>query len=123
MLSARTAATRRSWQASRERSPAAPRHVPLAGSPMDERTATALARLITLTPGPVYLVGGSVRDLVAGTEIIKDIDLVMASGSEDVARAFAGLIGGSFFVLDEERKITRVVKRGPDGMLQFDFTN
>lgn len=79
--------------------------------------------MLTLTPEPVYLVGGSVRDLIAGTENIKDIDLVMPSGSEDVARAFADLVGGSFFVLDEERKITRVVKREPESALQFDFTN
>jgi tRNA nucleotidyltransferase/poly(A) polymerase len=90
---------------------------------MDERTATALARLIELTSGPVYLVGGSVRDLLIGSGTIKDIDILMPSGSENVARAFADLIGGSFFVLDEERKITRVVKRGSNSTLQFDFTN
>ena len=82
-----------------------------------------LARLTALTPRPIYLVGGSVRDLLSGARNIKDIDLVMPSASEDVARTFADLIGGSFFFLDEERKVTRVVKREADGAIQFDFTN
>jgi poly(A) polymerase len=82
-----------------------------------------LARLTAFTPRPIYLVGGSVRDLLSGARNIKDIDLVMPSGSEDVARRFADLIGGSFFFLDEERKVTRVMKREADGAIQFDFTN
>lgn len=82
-----------------------------------------LSQLASLTSQPIYLVGGSVRDLLIGVPNIKDVDLVMPSGSEDVARAFADLIGGSFFVLDEERKVTRVVKREPESTLQFDFTN
>lgn len=82
-----------------------------------------LAQLAALSPRPIYLVGGSVRDLLSGARNIKDIDLVMPSGSEDVARTFADVIGGSFFFLDEERKVTRVMKREPDGAVQFDFTN
>ncbi|MHB8845371.1 MAG: CCA tRNA nucleotidyltransferase [Nitrospirota bacterium] len=90
---------------------------------MNALISSLLQQIASLTSQPVYLVGGSVRDLAAGTENIKDIDLVMPSGSEDVARAFADRIGGSFFVLDEERMITRVVKREPESTLQFDFTN
>jgi poly(A) polymerase len=82
-----------------------------------------LTRVAALARRPIYLVGGSVRDLLSGARTIKDIDLVMPSGSEDVARTFAEVIGGSFFFLDEERKITRVVKRDGDGAIQFDFTN
>lgn len=82
-----------------------------------------LSQLIALTAEPVYLVGGSVRDLLLGTQDIKDIDLVMRSGSENVARVFADKITGSFFFLDEERKITRVVKPSDGGTIQFDFTN
>jgi poly(A) polymerase len=82
-----------------------------------------LTRVAALAPRPIYLVGGSVRDLLSGARTIKDIDLVMPSGSEDVARTFAEVIGGSFFFLDEERKITRVVKREADSSIQFDFTN
>jgi poly(A) polymerase len=90
---------------------------------MSVLSSTYLADLISLVSQPLYLVGGSVRDLLIGIPNIKDIDLLMPSGSEDVARAFAEKIGGSFIVLDEKRKITRVVKHDPGGAVQFDFTN
>jgi tRNA nucleotidyltransferase/poly(A) polymerase len=82
-----------------------------------------LSKLSSLTPHPVYLVGGSVRDLLIGAQDIKDIDVLIPSGSEDVARSFADAIRGSFFFLDEERKITRIVKHTDSGIIQFDFTN
>jgi poly(A) polymerase len=85
--------------------------------------APFLSRLCALTPGALYLVGGSVRDLLTGTTDIRDYDLLMPSGSEEVARRFADGIGGSFFFLDEERRITRVVVQAETGPLQFDFTN
>jgi len=79
---------------------------------------TYLARLTSLGTQPMYLVGGSVRDLLKGTVPLlekgtvplHDIDLVMPSGSELIAQMFADAINGSFFVLDEDRKMTRVVK-------------
>jgi poly(A) polymerase len=82
-----------------------------------------LAELISCTPQQIYLVGGPVRDLLTGRQDIKDIDLLMASDSEDTARTFADAIGGSFFFLDEARKITRVVKKADSDTLQFDFSN
>ena len=84
---------------------------------------TYLSQLVTLTAQEIYLVGGSVRDLLIGKEDIKDIDLLIPSGSEDVARAFADTIKASFFFLDQERKITRVVKQKDNDVIQFDFTN
>ena len=90
---------------------------------MTPQTLEYLSHLTTLTAQPIYLVGGSVRDLLSGVRDIKDIDLLIPSGSEDVARAFADRIGGSFFFLDEERKITRVVKQADGETMQFDFTN
>ena len=90
---------------------------------MDIPAFSYLRRLTPLTDTAIYLVGGSVRDLLIGARNIKDIDLVMPSGSEDVARKFADAINGSFFFLDEERRITRVVKDEADGIVQFDFTN
>jgi putative nucleotidyltransferase with HDIG domain len=90
---------------------------------MNAPSVTYLSDLALLTPQPVYLVGGSVRDLLLGVQNIKDIDLLMPSGSELAARAFADKIGGSFFFLDEERKITRVVKNEAGEVIQFDFTN
>jgi poly(A) polymerase len=82
-----------------------------------------LSLLIELTPQKICLVGGSVRDLLLGKENLKDIDLLMTSGSEDIARVFANKISGSFFFLDEKRKMTRVVKQTDGGMVQFDFAN
>jgi poly(A) polymerase len=82
-----------------------------------------LSELLSLTTQPIYLVGGSVRDLLIGIKDIKDIDLLMPSGAETVARKFADEIGGSFFYLDEERMTTRVVKRDEGSTLQFDFAN
>ncbi len=82
-----------------------------------------LSRLLELTPQQLYLVGGSVRDLLLVKQDIKDIDLLMPGGSDDVARAFADIISGRFFFLDEKRKMTRVVKPTDGGIVQFDFAN
>ncbi len=90
---------------------------------MNPPALTYLSQLISLTPHTIYLVGGSVRDLLIGERDIKDIDLLMPAGSEAVARDFADKINGSFFFLDQERKITRVVKHAEREPLQFDFTN
>ncbi len=90
---------------------------------MNSPSLIYLAALLSCTPRQIYLVGGSVRDLLTGRRDIKDIDLLMASGSEDTARAFADIIEGGFFFLDEERKITRVVKHSGLDTIQFDFTN
>jgi tRNA nucleotidyltransferase/poly(A) polymerase len=79
--------------------------------------------LSSLAQGPLFIVGGTVRDLLRGTGRIKDIDLAMPSGSEDLARRFADAAGGSFFFLDEERRITRVVAKDGGAVLQFDFAN
>ena len=90
---------------------------------MNLPSAPYLSLLSSLTPQTIYLVGGSIRDLLAGKQDIKDIDLLMPSGSEDVARKFADAIKGSFFVLDDERRITRVIKQEDGDVLQFDFAN
>ena len=90
---------------------------------MTPQTLEYLSQIIPLTSHPICLVGGSVRDLLIGLRDIRDIDIVMPADSEAVARHFADVIGGSFFFLDEARKITRVVRSTDGGMLQFDFTN
>jgi len=90
---------------------------------MNASTRDLLSQLPLFTPQTIYLVGGSVRDLLITNQLVKDIDIVMPLGSEDVARTFADRIGGSFFFLDEERKITRVVKQADGETIQFDFTN
>ncbi len=90
---------------------------------MNSASLTYLSELLSIASQPVYLVGGSVRDLLITNQIAGDIDIVMPSGSESVARTFADRIGGSFFFLDEDRKITRVVRQTDNGTIQFDFTN
>ena len=91
--------------------------------PVDDNLKELLATLVSLAPDPIYLVGGPVRDLLIGIRDIKDIDLVMATGSEKVSRKFADRINGSFFFLDEARCMTRVVVHSQGGHLQFDFAN
>ncbi len=90
---------------------------------MDPFILSSLSDLLSVTTQPVYLVGGSVRDLLIGKRNINDIDLLLPADSVPVARAFADKIGGSFFFLDEERGIVRVVKHASSGIVQFDFTN
>jgi poly(A) polymerase len=90
---------------------------------MEIPAVTYFTQLIPLTSQKIYIVGGSVRDLLIGKQDIKDIDLVMPSGSENIARSFAAKINGSFFFLDEERKTTRVVKHTNGEFIQFDFNN
>lgn len=82
-----------------------------------------LTQLVSLAREPIYLVGGSVRDLLISSKNIKDIDLLMPSGSEKAARAFADKIGGSFFFLDEERRISRVILQEGEDVFQFDFAD
>jgi len=82
-----------------------------------------LSQLLTLSSQDVYLVGGSVRDLVIGRNDVKDVDILMPAGSDAIARVFADRIGGSFFFLDEARKISRVVKQNDHEFIQFDFAN
>lgn len=86
-------------------------------------TLKYISILPSLSSGPVYLVGGTVRDLLAGIKEIKDIDILMPSGSMDAARRFADEAGGSFFVLDQERRMSRVVKSEEGEFLQFDFAD
>ena len=90
---------------------------------MNTAALTYLSPLLSLTSDSIYLVGGSVRDLLITNQLFKDIDLMMPSGSETVARSFAAKINGSFFFLDEDRRITRVIKKTDEATLQFDFTN
>lgn len=90
---------------------------------MNIQSIQYLSQLPPLTSQEIYLVGGSVRDLLIGLPDVKDIDIVMSTGSTTVAQKFANKIKASFFLLDEERKVTRVVKQTDAGILQFDFTD
>ncbi len=56
----------------------------------------------------LYLVGGTVRDLLLGKEV-EDLDFAVAGNASDFARKFADATDASFVHLDEERDTVRVV--------------
>ncbi len=67
-----------------------------------------------------YVVGGCLRDLVLGREV-NDVDIAVAGGAEKVSRRFAKECSGTFFWLDQERGHTRVIIKGGDETVTFDF--
>lgn len=87
------------------------------------RALPYLTILSTLTQKPLFLVGGAVRDLLLGRPQLSDIDIALSSGASAVAEAFARAIDGSFFFLDRERDVSRVIKNDCAGTIQFDFSN
>ena len=66
-----------------------------------------------MLPQTVYLVGGSVRDalLKRKTEYL-DLDFIILEQAVNIARNIAKKYQAGFVVLDEERKIARVVFKG-----------
>lgn len=60
---------------------------------------------------PVWLVGGSVRELLAGCQPA-DIDLAVAGSGLNLAKALATAGGGTFVALDDERDTGRAVLPG-----------
>lgn len=82
-----------------------------------------LSLILSLADAPVYLVGGTVRDLVLKAAGMKDIDIVMQTGSSILARRFADAVSGSFFFLDQERGMSRVIRHESDRSIQFDFAD
>jgi poly(A) polymerase len=68
-----------------------------------------------------FLVGGALRDTLLERET-KDLDFALSGAWEEIPRAFAGRIDGTFFWLDEMRQQGRVVrKKGGDGVSVYDF--
>ena len=70
-----------------------------------------LKTLSSLSAGPAYLVGGTVRDLLLGRET-NDIDLAVSGNSAGFAKKIADELGGTAFVMDTERDVRRVVVKG-----------
>jgi hypothetical protein len=62
---------------------------------------------------PVYLVGGTVRDLLLGCET-HDLDFAVDGDGLRMARHVADALGGAYVSLDPERRTGRVVLRGKD---------
>jgi tRNA nucleotidyltransferase/poly(A) polymerase len=58
----------------------------------------------------IWLVGGSIRDLVAGYRTIPDLDLAVSFDPVPLVRHYARKKNAGFVVLDEERQVVRVVK-------------
>jgi poly(A) polymerase len=61
----------------------------------------------------VYLVGGTVRELLLGREI-HDLDLAVSRQTLDLAQALAQALGGTFVLLDEQERSARVVWQGQE---------
>ena len=68
----------------------------------------------------VYFVGGIVRDFVAGREN-KDIDILCEKDTVSIARQWAALNKGAFYVMDAQRGTTRVIIASDSNKLVFDF--
>lgn len=74
-----------------------------------------------LAGGPVWLVGGTVRDLLLGRPL-HDVDLVLPRDSATVARRLADRLEGTFVPLGEPHGMARVVLAAP-ASLHFDLTD
>ncbi len=69
----------------------------------------------------VWPVGGVVRDALLG-HIIHDWDFVVERGGMALARAVAGVLGGSYYPLDKEHDVGRVVLPEEGGVrMELDF--
>ena len=58
----------------------------------------------------IYLVGGSVRDILLGRET-EDLDFAVAGSALDFSEKFAGSANARFIPMDEEHDTARVVFR------------
>ena len=66
-----------------------------------------------------YLVGGTIRDILINSRLGNDYDFAVQGKGIAFAKSFAEKVGGSFFILDNERNAYRVVS-GKE--LQVDFS-
>jgi poly(A) polymerase len=82
-----------------------------------ERSLQVLAGLAGDRQLQVYLVGGTVRELLLGREI-HDLDLAVSRRTLDLAATLAQTLGGTFVLLDEQERSARVVWQG----LELDLT-
>jgi len=71
----------------------------------------------------IYLVGGSIRDILSGAESIADIDLAVGFNPIPIAREYARKTGAGFVILDEERQVVRLVREiRENSHLTFDIS-
>lgn len=79
---------------------------------------TLIASLARQGGFSAWFVGGCIRDALLARPS-NDIDIVVGPGGEDLPRAVAARIGGSFFPLDEERGHARVALKGEGDICDF----
>ena len=70
--------------------------------------------------GPLYLVGGAVRDAWLGGAI-KDIDIAVAGDALGLARRVANWLEADFYVMDRERGVARVLLGAGAERISVDF--
>lgn len=75
-----------------------------------------------LTPGvECFLVGGALRDWQLGRPV-SDLDFAVSCDPTELSRKFAEAVGGHWFMLDAERRQSRVVSRKQDALpFTYDF--
>jgi len=72
--------------------------------------------------GRTYLVGGTVRDLIAGRRRHGDVDFTVSQGSGlHIARRVADRFAGAYYPLDPERGTGRAILHDAAGRLELDF--
>lgn len=74
------------------------------------------------TDTPIYIVGGAVRDAYRHHPI-KDIDLATPANAVALGKKIANLLNGDFFIMDEERDVSRVIADNMDGRLVIDIAH
>jgi poly(A) polymerase len=67
---------------------------------------------------PCYLVGGALRDWLLGREVT-DFDVATPGDPTDLAQRFAGRVGGKWFLMDRQRRQSRVVVKGQGRIYDF----
>lgn len=71
---------------------------------------------------PVYLVGGTIRDLLQQTQC-HDYDFVVQAGAVELARRLANGLQLPFYIMDRERGIARVLIKEKGKNLTLDFAD
>ncbi len=78
-----------------------------------QRPLQVMAELAAARQVQVYLVGGTVRELLLGSQM-HDLDLTVNRQTLELARELAAALGGTFVLLDEQERSARVVWQGQE---------
>jgi len=83
-----------------------------------DRVFGAVAEIVPASG--LYLVGGVLRNIALGVQAAPDYDFSFDGDTRALAAAVSGILGGSFFALDEQAGAWRVISK--DEGLTIDFT-